>query len=154
LPYTGEWGDGRRRRGTDLHNAPQIHDGDAVTDVAYHGQVVRDEEIREPELVLQIREQVDDLGLGGHVERAHGLVAHEQARVQSQRARDGNALTLSPRELVRIPPQVMPTHPNELEEVSGPLVTRLPAQPVMDLQRLAHGGGNRGAGVERRIRVL
>ena len=49
---------GRRQ----LDQPAGIQDGDPVRDVADHRQVVGDEEIGEPELLLEILEQVDDLG--------------------------------------------------------------------------------------------
>src|SRR4051812_5233306 len=44
----------------ELDNAPEVHDGDAMADVLDDREVVRDEEIRESQLVLKIHEQVDD----------------------------------------------------------------------------------------------
>ena len=55
-------------------------------DVAHDRQVVRDEEVREPELVLQIFEQVHDLRLDRDVERRDRLVEHDQRRVERERA--------------------------------------------------------------------
>ena len=39
-----------------------------VADVFDHGEVVRDEEIGQPQLFLQVLQEVDDLGLDGDVE--------------------------------------------------------------------------------------
>src|SRR6266566_4509671 len=52
-----------------LDDLAEVHDGDTVADVAHHGKLVCDEEVGEPELLLQIFEQVDDLGLDRDVER-------------------------------------------------------------------------------------
>ena len=40
-------------------------------------EVVRDEEAREAELLLQVAQQVEDRRLDGDVERGHGLVGDE-----------------------------------------------------------------------------
>src|SRR5260370_26613970 len=52
----------------DLDDLAEVHDRHAVADVAYHGEVVGDEQVRELELVLQVLEQVHDLGLNRHVQ--------------------------------------------------------------------------------------
>ena len=53
-------------------------------DVAHDGQVVRDEQVGEPELALQVLQQVDDLRLDRDVERGDGLVEDEQARAAAR----------------------------------------------------------------------
>ena len=61
-------GDGREQRlgvrmlriaeqligGGDLHDLAQVHHRDTIANVFDHGQVVRDEQVREPELFLQL----------------------------------------------------------------------------------------------------
>lgn len=79
------------------------HHQHVVRDLANHGQVVRDEEVRQPELCLQVIQQGQDLILNEHVESGDRLVADHDLRLQSQRARNCNALTLSAGELVREP---------------------------------------------------
>ena len=71
-------------------------------DVLDDGEIVGDEEVREPELVLQVLQQIDDLRLHGDVERGDRLVEHEELRIRRQRARDADALPLPAGELVRI----------------------------------------------------
>ena len=46
-----------------LHDLAEVHHGHAVRDVTDHREVVGDEQIGQPELGLEILEQVDDLGL-------------------------------------------------------------------------------------------
>jgi hypothetical protein len=53
----------------DLHDPAEVHHGDPVAHVADHGQVVRDEDVGEPQLLLQLGQQVDDLRLDGDIER-------------------------------------------------------------------------------------
>ena len=66
-------------------------------------QVVRDEDVGQPELVLEVLEQVEDLRLDGHVERGHRLVADDQLRIHGQRPGDADPLALPAGELVREP---------------------------------------------------
>ena len=62
----------------DLHDAPEVHHRDAVGDVPHHREVVRDEDVGQPEVALQVGEQVDDLRLDGDVERGDRLVADDE----------------------------------------------------------------------------
>src|SRR5439155_6002992 len=84
-----------------LDDVAEIHDEDPVRDVADHVQVVRDEDVCESELLLEVLEQVEDLRLHGDVERRDRLVAHDQLRVDSERPRDADALSLTTRKLMR-----------------------------------------------------
>ena len=56
-------------RGSDLDDLAQVHDGDPVGDVTDDRKVVRDEEIGQPELTLELLHEVDDLCLNRYVER-------------------------------------------------------------------------------------
>ncbi len=84
-----------------LDDAPEIHDGDAIRGVFHHRKVVGDEQIGKAELVLQVLQQVNDLGLDRYVERGDRLIENEQARLQRQCPRDADALLLPTRELAR-----------------------------------------------------
>src|SRR6185312_16329173 len=55
-----------RRR--ELDDLPEVHHRDPVGDVTDDVQVVGDEEVGEPELALQLGEEVQDLRLDGDVE--------------------------------------------------------------------------------------
>src|SRR5215472_18947696 len=65
------------------------------------GEIVTDEEEREAELSLQILQQVDDLRLDRNIERGDRLVAHDEIGLSRERARNGDALTLSAGEFMR-----------------------------------------------------
>ena len=79
----------------DLDDLAEVHDGDPVAHVADDREVVRDEEVGEPQLVLQVGEQVEDLRLDRDVERRDRLVADDQLGMQRERARDADALALT-----------------------------------------------------------
>ena len=63
---------------SELHDPAEIHDGDAVGDVAHHGQVVRDEDHCQLELAHQALEQVENLRLDGDVEGRNRFVCEDQ----------------------------------------------------------------------------
>src|SRR5690554_6273575 len=85
-----------------LDDAPLRHDRDRVGDHAHDREVVRDEEIGEPELRLQLREQVEDLRLHEHVERRDGLIEDDYLGLERERPRDRDTLPLASRELVGV----------------------------------------------------
>ena len=60
-----------------------------------------DEEEREAELVLEVLEEVDDLGLDRDVEGAHRLVGHDEIGLEHECARDADALALAAGEGMR-----------------------------------------------------
>ena len=64
-----------------LDEAAEIHDRDAVGEMLDHCEIVADEEVGQAEFALQIEQQIEDLRLHGDVERARGLVAHEELGV-------------------------------------------------------------------------
>ena len=83
-----------------LDDLAQVHHRDAVADVLHDRKVVRDEEVRDAVLALQIDEQVHHLRLDRHVERAHRLVADDELRAQRQRIGLARALILEPKFIV------------------------------------------------------
>ena len=80
----------------------EVHDRHPVAHVLDHPEIVGDEQQREPELPLQVVQQVQYLRLDGDVERRHGLVRDDEARADGERARDPDALALAAAELVWI----------------------------------------------------
>ncbi len=120
-----------------LDHLPEIHDRDPVGDVPDHGEIVCDEQVGQPEVLLQLDEQVEDLGLDRDVERRHRLVGDDQLRPQDERAGDPDALALPAAELVRVAAQGLRPEPDALERVDdsiGPLLTRhsVDGQPLAD----------------------
>ena len=85
-----------------LHNVAQVHHTDPIGDIAHHRQVVGDEHIGQVLLLLQLLEQVDDLGLDGHVQGGHALVAHDELGLHHQGPGNGHALAPAAGELVGI----------------------------------------------------
>jgi hypothetical protein len=115
---TGRRIERRGRRGLD--NAPKIHHGDTVADMAHHAEIVRDEQHRQAEPVLKIEQQVDDLGLNRDVERGYRFVGDHQRRIERQRSSNTDALTLAAAEGVRKPRARRGRQADEVEQLAHP----------------------------------
>ena len=85
-----------------LHDPAEIHDDDAVGDVFDDGEVMRNEQIRETVIALQVDQQVDHLGLDRDIQRRDRLVGHHQLGAKHQCARDRDPLALSSGKHMRI----------------------------------------------------
>ena len=59
-------------------DAAGAHDRDAVRDVIDNRQIVRDEQVGQPQLFLQIHQQIQNLCLDRDIERRDRLVADDQ----------------------------------------------------------------------------
>ena len=71
-----------------------------------HSQVVGDEQVGQPALLLEVMQQIDDLRLHRNIQSAHRLVADDQLRFNSQCTGNTDALALSATELMRIAQRV------------------------------------------------
>ena len=85
-----------------LDQPSRIHHRYPVNELRHHAEVVRDQDHRHLELLLQRAEQVEDLRLDGHIQRGCRLVGQQQRRRACQRDRDHHALAHTAGELMRI----------------------------------------------------
>ena len=113
-----------------------------------------DEHVGDAELLLQVLHQVKHLGLHRHVERAHGLVGHDEARPGDEGACNRNALALAARKFVWVLAQVVGAQAH-LRQHLGRLLALLRACGLaLRLQRLGHDALHRLARVQGPVRVL
>ena len=105
------------------------------------------------ELALQRAEQVDHLRAHRHVERGDRLVANEKLRLQRQRARNDDALTLPTGEFVREAVERVGVEPDARGEPHG-LGAAVGARPAGDGERQRDGGTDALARIERGECVL
>ena len=132
-----------------------LQNGDLVADMLDDGEVVGNEEVGETELVLQVHEEVHDLGLNGDVEGADRLVADDEFGFDGEGPGDADPLALAAAELVGEAAGVGGIEPDQLEEfrdargaVGGGHFRK------MNLKRLREDGANAEPGVEGVVRVL
>ena len=97
-------------RGTLLDELAGIQHADTVAHLRDHAQVVRDEQERGSELLLERQDQLEDLGLDRRVERGRRLVEDQQRRLGGERHCDHNPLQHPTRQLVRVAPH----HPGRI----------------------------------------
>jgi len=133
---------------------PQVHHGHAITDVPDHRQVVRDEEVGEPQLLLQVGQQVEDLRLDRHVERGDGLVADDEVWLEGDGPRDAHALTLPAGEVAGKPVVVLGIEPDLFHELLHEAKALVALCQAVDLEGVADDGADPPARVERSVRVL
>ena len=106
-----------------LDDGAEIHHRDAVGDVLYDGEIVRDEDVGEPEPVLQVAQQIEDLRADRDVERGDRLVADDQLRLDRERARNGDALALAAGKFVRVAARkarLQPDQPQQFLDALAP----------------------------------
>ena len=140
----------------DLHHPAQIHHRDPVADVLHHRQVVGDEQVGQPQPLLQVLQQVDHLRLHRHVERGDRLVADDQLRLAPPapgRCRSAAAARRRTRaESAACGPAAAP--PVSSSATTWSLELAPVARQAVDHQRLADDAAHGVARVERGERVL
>ena len=137
-----------------LDDAAQIHDRDAVADLAHSAKVMADEQHAHAQTLLQVDEQVHHLGLDRDVERADGLVADQKIGLGHQGAGDHGALALPARQGVRMPAGMMGLQAHFGHDSSDALVLLGLGADAVDFQRLADLHADRQAPVESAQRIL
>ena len=122
-----------------LYQLPQIHDSHPVRQVGDHVQVVGDKQIGQPQFPAKLQQQVEHLGLHGHIQGGHRLVADHKLRMQHQGDGDGHPLALAPGKFPRQPVPVGFVQAHSPQHVQRPLPPLLAAfPPFVNLQRLLH----------------
>ena len=103
----------------DLDRLAGVHHQDLVGDIGDHAEVVGDHDDRRPQLVLEARQQVQDLGLHGDVEGGGRFVGDQDGRVERERHGDHRPLLHTPGELVRVVvhPPLRPGDADQLEQL-------------------------------------
>ena len=89
-------------RRAELQVLAGVGHGDLVAEVARQPDIVGDEDHRDAGVLLQVLEQVHDLGLDADVQGAGRLVEDEQIGIEDEGRGDDDALLLAAAELVRV----------------------------------------------------
>src|SRR5215207_4981780 len=148
-------GGGKQRLGRPrLDDAAEVHHRDTLRDLANHRQVVGDEQIGESPLALQVGQQVEYLRLHRNVERRDGFVAHDEAGLHRQRARDADPLALAAGELVRISTRIAGVEADLLEQRRDSAADLGAGGETMDFDAFRDRGTDRHPGIEAAVGIL
>ncbi len=100
----------------------QVHHGYVSRKMGDNGKLVRDEDNAEPEVFLQLGEQVQDLCLYRDVQRTDRLVCYQDLGLGRQSSGDGHSLPLAPGKLPWITCGILGTESAALEEIGNHLL--------------------------------
>ncbi len=139
-----------------LDDLAAVHDNDVIGDVGDDAEIVRDEEHRHFVLFLELREELEDLLLNGHVEGRRRLVGDEELGAATDRHGDHDPLLLAARHLVRVRVDLLRRIRNAdlVQEVDRALVRFARRKPLVQAQDFGDLVTHREDGVERRHRLL
>src|SRR5713226_9182810 len=118
-------------RVSDLDDLAPIHHGDAGREVAHDWHGVRDKQICEAEIALELLEKIHDLRADADIESGNRFIGNNKLRPQSQSAGDTNALALASGELVRITGQSGVIHSHGTQKFSHALAAGIAAEAFM-----------------------
>ena len=124
--------------GPRLDDPAVLHHEHPVGQVGDDTHVVGDQQDAGVDAVLQVADQLEDLGLHRDVERGRRLVGDQQLRVQRQRLGDHRPLPLAARQLVRVgvDPPLGIGDLDQLEQLDRPLAGRLRRHRLVAAQHL------------------
>ena len=86
----------------EFYDLSLVRHGDSGGEIPHHRHGVRDEEVSESEIALELSEEIHDLRADAHVEGGYGLVTNDEFGTECEGASDADALALSAGELVRV----------------------------------------------------
>src|SRR5262245_14830117 len=92
---------------------------------------MRDENVGETQLFLQIFQEIDDLSLNGDVERGHRLIADDKGRFHRKGSRYADPLSLTARKLMWIARRMVGVEADHLEEFLHAPANPLPRPQTM-----------------------
>ena len=137
-----------------LDDDPVAQDDHVIGERPHHFQIVADEQVGEIVPPLQLAQEIDDLRLHRHVERARRLVEHDEFGLEHQRPGDGDALPLAARELVRIALHGLGIEPDLDERLAHSCPALFRIEAALDGEPLLDDLQDRQPRAERAVRVL
>ena len=142
-----------RLGGSRLDDLASIHYSYPMAYVPYYCKIVRDEQVSGLRAALDLDEEIQHPRLGCEIQGRHRFVADDQARLQCERPRDRDALSLPSAELLRIPRTSVAGKPDPIEQLQHALA-RAPSINALGDDRLGEDVGDLKGWIERRIRIL
>ena len=143
-----------RRAWSDLDDLAQIHHRDAMADTLDDRDVVRDEQIGQAHVSLNVHHQIDDLRLDRDVERRYGFIGDQQLRRQRERPCDAQPLPLAAGEFMRKPTRHIGRETDPPEKLADAVVRIRTTEEAMHDHRFGDRAANGLARIEARERIL
>ena len=146
----------QRHRAGLFHDLPGIHHDHPVGAFGHDAHVVRDEEHRHAELLLEIVQERQDLRLHRDVQGRGRLIGDQQARRAGQRHGNHHALAHPAGELMGEVVQAGARigHADRVEQLGGAPVGRAPSSTPVQVVALCDLAAHRHRGIERGHGVL
>ena len=85
-----------------LHDMARIHDNDRITQLAHHSQIMGNEQNRGVKLLVHLANQIQNLGLDGHIQSRCGLIRNQYLGLAGQCHGNHHTLPHSSRHLMGI----------------------------------------------------
>ena len=108
--------------GAVLHNVAGVDDRHLVADLGHNAHVVGDQQHGGVVLFAQVGDQVQHLGLDGHIQRGGGLVGQQQVGVAGQRNGNDHTLLHAAGKLMRILIVPLRRDTHDLQHLLGALL--------------------------------
>ena len=137
-----------------LDDPAEIHHRDLVAEIIHHREIVADQDVAQPELILQVLQKIEHLRLHGDVECADRLVGDNQFWLGDQRTRDRDALALAAGEFMRELVHVGVAQPDLPQHAGNALTQRGAIHASERGQRLRDDTRNGLSRVQRAIGIL
>ena len=115
---------------------------------------MRDKEIGQAQLFLQVVQQVDHLGLNGHVQRGDGLVADNEFGLDGQSPGNADSLALAAGKLMGEPAGMLPVQTHQLQQLIDALPALLGIIHLVNDHAFLDNGGNRHSGIQGGVGIL
>src|SRR6516225_1716518 len=147
-------GGGHLFGGAGFDDAAALHDRDARAEIADDRHRMRNEEVGQAELALELLEEVDDLSADADVEGGDRFVGDDEFGAEGEGAGDADALALSAAEFVREAAGGGLVHANGVEEFGDTLAADIAAQAFVDDKRLGDDVFDSQSRVERAEGIL
>ena len=130
----------------------QVHNRHSFAHMPDHRQIMGNEQIGQPQIIFQLDQQVDDLGLNRDIQRRDRFVQHQQLGAERQGPGDADPLPLSTGELVGVFLGVTGMETHQFQEFL--YLVGIGAAAFVDDQGLGDDVPRFHAGIERSERVL
>jgi hypothetical protein len=140
--------------GCELDQATEVHDADLVGHVAHHGEVVRDEQDRQPEPLPELAQQVEDAPGDRRVQSRRDLVGDQQPGTHRERPSQRDTLPLTAGQLPGQHVGVALVQGDQVQQLGHLAAPGRAAEPLARLHRLGEHVADAHPGVERAVRVL